>query len=153
MPPTLFDTLLLVAHLLRQDAARAFEGTPLSEARVAVLWVLQTAGPSTQQQVAATLQVSARNVSALVDALEGSGHVRRTQHPTDRRAVLLELTHTSTALMEDMQAEHAEVDATLQASVAPADREVFKRGLEAVATRLQELVEAKPVRSGRGARP
>lgn len=136
----LFDSLLLVTDLLRRDMARAFDGTPLTEARVAVLWVLQTTGPSTQQQVAAALEVSARNVSALVDALEGTGHVRRTPHPSDRRAVLLELTPEAEAVMGRMQAEHAEVDATLSASVAPADREAFARGLDAVVTRLQQLV-------------
>lgn len=136
----LFDSLLLVTDLLRRDMARAFDGTPLTEARVAVLWVLQTAGPSTQQQVAVALGVSARNVSALVDALEGTGHLRRTPHPSDRRAVLLELTPEATAVMERMQAEHAEVDATLAASVAPGDREAFARGLDAVVDRLQQLV-------------
>lgn len=138
----LFDTLLLVTHLLRHDLARTFEGTALTEARVAVLWVLQTTGPSTQQQVAAALEVSARNVSALVDALEASGHVRRTPHPTDRRAVLLRLTEEATVLMQRMQAEHAAVEASLVDSVAPADREAFTRGLDAVAARLGRLVEA-----------
>ncbi|ROR90758.1 MarR family winged helix-turn-helix transcriptional regulator [Nocardioides aurantiacus] len=139
----LFDTLLLVTHLLRQDMARAFDGTPLTEARVAVLWVLQTTGPSTQQQVAAALEVSARNVSALVDALEGSGHVVRTPHPTDRRAVLLELTPTAGELMARMQVEHAVAEAALREAVAPEDRAAFERGLDAVATRLQELVETE----------
>ena len=142
MPRGLFDTLLLVTHLLRQDLARTFDGTALTEARVAVLWVLQTVGPSTQQQVAAALEVTPRNVSALVDALEASGHVRRTPHPTDRRAVRLELTPAAGELMARMQVEHAEVEAALRDSVAPGDREAFERGLDAVAARLQELVAA-----------
>lgn len=140
MERTILDTLLLTAHLLQRDMARAFAGTPLTEARVSVLWVLQTLGPSTQQGIADALGVSARNVSALVDALETTGYVRRTRHPTDRRAVIVELTATAVELMTVMQREHAEVTATLLASVPREDRAAFERGIDAVVTRLGELV-------------
>jgi DNA-binding MarR family transcriptional regulator len=146
MERTILDKLLLIAHLLQRDMARAFAGTPLTEARVSVLWVLQTLGPSTQQGMADALGVSARNVSALVDALESTGYVRRTPHPTDRRAVIVELTATAVELMTVMQREHAEVTATLLASVPRADRAAFERGIDAVVTRLGELVaEAEDV--------
>ena len=140
MERTVFDKLLLIAHLLQRDMARAFAATPLTEARISVLWVLQTLGPSTQQGMADALGVSARNVSALVDALETTGYVRRTPHPTDRRAVIVELTATAVELMTVMQREHAEVTATLLASVQRDDRAAFERGIDAVVTRLGELV-------------
>lgn len=140
MTATIFDKLLFASHVLQRDMTRTFAGTPLTEARVAVLWVLQTVGPSTQQSIAAALEVSARNVSALVDALERTGYVRRTAHPTDRRAVLVELTQESTELMAGMQREHAEVSAALIAAVPPADRAAFERGFDAVVARLSELV-------------
>lgn len=38
------------------------------------------------------LVVTRRNVTALVDALEAEGLVRRVSHPTDRRATVVELT-------------------------------------------------------------
>nr|CAA9342893.1 MAG: hypothetical protein AVDCRST_MAG46-2104 [uncultured Nocardioidaceae bacterium] len=140
MERTILDKLLLIAHLLQRDMARAFAGTPLTEARVGVLWVLQTLGPSTQQGIADALHVSARNISALVDALESTGYVRRTRHPTDRRAVIVELTATADELMTTMQREHGEVTATLLASVPPDDRAAFERGIDAITTRLGELV-------------
>lgn len=140
MDPTLLDRLLLAGHLLREDTARAFAGTPLTESRAAVLWVLQAQGPSTQQSVAQALQVSARNVSGLVDALEPLGYLRRTPHPQDRRAVLLELTPLGVETMTTMAREHAQLDGDLLASVAPEDREAFERGLEAVVATLGRLV-------------
>ena len=56
MERTILDKLLLIANLLQRDMARAFAGTPLTEARVSVLWVLQTLGPSTQQAIADALE-------------------------------------------------------------------------------------------------
>lgn len=155
MERNLLDKLLLIAQLLQRDMARAFAGTPLTEARVSVLWVLQTLGPSTQQRIAAALDVSARNISALVDALEVAGYVRRTPHPTDRRAVIVELTGPSAELMSVMQREHGEVAATLLASVTRDDRAAFERGIDAVMTRLGELVaeaEAEDAARTEGAR-
>lgn len=137
---SIFDKLLLASHLLQRDMARGFVGTPLTEARAAVLWVVQTMGPSTQQTIAEALEVSPRNVSGLVDALEGLDYVRREPHPTDRRAVLVTLTATSAELMRRMQREHAEVAAKLARSVAAEDRAAFERGLEAVVAELADLV-------------
>jgi DNA-binding MarR family transcriptional regulator len=104
--------------------------------------VLQSEGPSTQQAVAEALSVSARNVSALVDALEASGFVRRAPHPSDRRAVMGELTPAAAVVMESMRREHAELDRALLAAVPPEDVAAFERGIDAITNRLTELVAA-----------
>ncbi|REJ04026.1 MarR family transcriptional regulator [Microbacterium bovistercoris] len=140
MEPLLLDRLLQIGELFEKDMSRAFEGTSLSTARVHLLWVLQDAGPSTQQTLARLCGVSPRNITGLVDALEASGHVRRTPHPTDRRAVLVELTEMSTTYMAQMRREHSDLDTELLDAVAPADREAVQRGVAAIANRLGELV-------------
>ncbi|WP_341977043.1 MarR family transcriptional regulator [Microbacterium sp. LWO13-1.2] len=140
MTPLLLDRLLQIADLFQKDMARAFEGTGLTPARVHLLWVLQHAGPSTQQALAQILEVSPRNITGLVDALEATGHVRRAPHPTDRRAVLVQLTADATETMTRMQQEHDELNATLVAAVAPADLAAVERGIIAIATHLQTLV-------------
>lgn len=140
MDPSVLSKLLKISDLLQRDMARAFAGTPLTEARVAVLWIVQTIGPSTQQAIAGELGMSARNVSALVDALESHGYVLRSPHPRDRRAVLITLSPTAAKLMDAMQREHAELTETLLAAVAPGDRAAFQRGIDAITDRLEELV-------------
>lgn len=148
MDPQLLDRLLQIGDLFQKDMARAFEGTSLTPTRVHLLWVLQHAGPSTQQTLAGLCGVSPRNITGLVDALERSGHVRRAPHPTDRRAVLVELTADAAKTMERMQREHEELNATLLAAVAPADRDALERGVTAIAQRLESLVaEAAEARS------
>lgn len=140
MEPLLLDRLLQIGDLFQRDMSRAFVGTGLTTARVHLLWVLQHAGPSTQQALARLCEVTPRNITGLVDALEASGHVRRAPHPSDRRAVLVELTASAAATMARMQQEHAELNATLIEAVAPEDRDAVERGIAAIAGHLETLV-------------
>lgn len=142
MEPLFVDRLLQVADLFQKDMARAFSGTDLTPTRVHLLWVLQHAGPSTQQTLARLCEVTPRNITGLVDALERSGHVRRTPHPTDRRAVLVELTEAASSTMTEMQEEHTQLNDTLLAAIAPEDRAAVERGLAAVVAHLESLVTA-----------
>ncbi|MFJ6532919.1 MarR family winged helix-turn-helix transcriptional regulator [Microbacterium sp. NPDC091662] len=136
----LLDRLLQIGDLFQRDMARAFEGTGLTTARVHLLWTLQHAGPSTQRELARLCEVTPRNITGLVDALEASGHVRRTPHPSDRRAVLVELTASAAETMTQMQKEHSDLNATLLEAVAPEDRDTVERGITAIADRLGTLV-------------
>lgn len=140
--PTVLDRLLEISELFQRDLAREFAGTSLTTARTRVLWDLAHAGPSTQQALANRLEVSARNVTGLVDALEDAGYVVRAPHPTDRRATLVTLTPSADELMREMQRDHEELSSTLLAAVAPADRQALLRGVDAIAGRLRELVAA-----------
>ena len=140
MDALLLDRLLQIGELFQRDMARSFDGSGLTTARVHLLWVLQHAGPSTQRDLARLCQVTPRNITGLVDGLEESGHVRRTPHPTDRRAVLVELTASAADTMARMQQEHAELNDTLLAAVAPEDRAALERGITAIAGHLEILV-------------
>ena len=152
MDSLLLDRLLLIGELFQRDMARAFDGTGLTTARVHLLWVLQHAGPSTQRDLARLCDVTPRNITGLVDGLEESGHVRRTPHPTDRRAVLVELTASATETMTRMQQEHTELNDMLLAAVAPSDRAALERGIAAIASHLETLVtEAASADAGRAA--
>lgn len=140
MEPLLIDRLLLIGELFRKDMERAFAGTELTTARVHLLWTVHHSGPSTQQTLARLCGVSPRNITGLVDALVGSGHVRRTPHPADRRAVLVELTAPARDLMERMHREHTELNEALLHAVAPSDRDAVVRGLAAISSHLEKLV-------------
>ncbi|WP_430646687.1 MarR family winged helix-turn-helix transcriptional regulator [Agromyces sp. GXS1127] len=140
-PVTVLDRLLEISDLFQRDLAREFAGSSLTPARTRVLWDLVHSGPSTQHALATRLEVSPRNITGLVDALEASGYVRREPHPDDRRAVLVSLTSSAAELMHEMQRDHAELSDTLLGAVEPADRDAFLRGVGAVADRLRDLVE------------
>lgn len=76
---TLFQ-LLLVTSLMAADMKRGLTCLGLSEGQARVLWELGALGaeqPSTQRQLADILKVSLRNVTALIEAMETTGFVRR----------------------------------------------------------------------------
>lgn len=142
MRTAIFDQLLAIALLLQQDLARSFEGTALTPARTHLLWELHRLGPSTQQALAVALQVSPRNVTGLVDALEPAGYVERRPHPTDRRATLVTLTELGSTTMTGMARDREQVAADLVAGFDPARLTALERDLDTVLGRLTAMVEA-----------
>lgn len=81
-----------LAVLLADDMSRGLARDGLTRSRAHVLWELHQRGPVTQRVLAQALEVSARNITGLVDALAATGFVTRQPHPTDRRATLVTLT-------------------------------------------------------------
>ena len=114
---TVLDRLLEVSELFQKDMARAFAGTPLTPSRIRVLWDLAANGPSAQHVLATRLEMSPRNITGLVDALESGGYVTRSPHPSDRRAIIVSLSASAVQFMRDMQREHAELSADLLGAV------------------------------------
>jgi len=136
----IFDRLLQVALLIQQDMARELEPAGLTAARTHLLWEAFHRGPSTQQTLAQALQVSPRNVTGLVDALEAGGFVRRLPHPTDRRATLVTLTDQGTAAVTQMEEDRRRIAAHLVSDFDEARLERFRDDLDAVTARLDELM-------------
>jgi DNA-binding MarR family transcriptional regulator len=64
----------------------------LSYPRVRLLKELHGRGPAIMRELADQIGLTARNMTVAVDTLEAEGLVRRRPHPTDRRALLVELT-------------------------------------------------------------
>jgi DNA-binding MarR family transcriptional regulator len=60
--------------------------------RMYLMGLLYEYGPMMMSSLKDRLGVTATNVTALVDALEKDGFVKRRPHPTDRRATIIELT-------------------------------------------------------------
>jgi DNA-binding MarR family transcriptional regulator len=78
--------------------------------RLRLLYEVHCHGPQKMADLADALAVTPRNVTALVDGLEGEGLVRRLPHSTDRRVTLVELTCNSDRVAAQF--------ATYQASIA-----------------------------------
>ena len=67
------------------------EATGLAFSRVRALWRLEQ-GPRTLSELAHDMGTDAPATTVLIDALEKRGLVKRTPHPTDRRAKHVSLT-------------------------------------------------------------
>jgi DNA-binding MarR family transcriptional regulator len=136
-----FDRLLHIALLIQEDLARSFAATNLTVARTHLLWELHRLGPSTQNMLAATLKVSPRNVTGLVDALEAAGYVVRAPHPKDRRAILLTLTDQGSQTMAQMEHERGQIAAELVADLDADQLQQLSHDLGTIVARLQGLME------------
>jgi DNA-binding MarR family transcriptional regulator len=75
-------------------------GSSLSYDRARVLETLHCNGPQRMRDIADQVDLPARNLTAVADSLEIEHLVRRTPHPTDRRATLLEVTDAGRSAIE-----------------------------------------------------
>jgi DNA-binding MarR family transcriptional regulator len=80
------------ADLLLDRIGRTLRPLGVSPAGGLVLGILRDHGTMPPSQLGERLIVSRATVTGLVDSLEGSGFVRRTPHPEDRRSLLVEIT-------------------------------------------------------------
>ena len=108
-PRGAIDRLMQLSMLISSDLGRYEKESGLTAARIHLLWELGVRGPSTQQRLAAAMDVTPRNVTGLVDGLVASGHVTREPHPTDRRATLVTPTPRGLAVIKDNQRSYADL--------------------------------------------
>ena len=138
----ILDGVMRLADLVQRDAAESFVGTELTTSRVHLLWVVHQGGPSTQQSLAAALDVSPRNITGLVDALESAGYVERMPHPTDRRATLVTLTPLGDDTMREMSVQREQLAADLVAGFGGDEQRALASGLDRLAGRFEALMRS-----------
>jgi DNA-binding MarR family transcriptional regulator len=107
-------------------------------ARMRLLGVLHCKGPQIMSELGDALGVTARQVTNLVDALEEEGLVRRTVHPTDRRATVVEITRQGFDLAEQFWQPFHEKLAGLYRELPEADQRELLRLLERLLDALRQ---------------
>lgn len=142
--------LLEVTLLMTEDMQRGLAERGITLARAHLLWELGAAERLTQKQLADTLKVTPRNVTALIDALEGDDLVRRTAHPTDRRAIVVVLTDKGERMVARLRSEMQDFADLLFTGVSQLDLDRFTAVLGKVAGRLSDLAPPKPGGSADG---
>lgn len=140
-PTVVLDRVLMLATLVQADLTRFEREQGLTTSRVHLLWVLGQSGPSTQQALAAALDVTPRNVTGLVDGLVASGHVTREPHPGDRRATLVTPTAEGRRVLDGLARDHADLAHRLFGDVPPDRLTVFAEVLEETTARFSALME------------
>ena len=123
-----------------QKASMASAGE--SVARLRLLNELHCNGPRKMADLADSLGVTPRNVTALVDALEAERMVQRAPHPTDRRITMIEITGGSATVERQVEELRAAI-AALFADISEDDRATFER----VMARLLDKLAPKDARA------
>lgn len=138
---------LWVTSLMSADLARGLARYGLTESRASLFWRVGETGGLTQRALAERLDVSPRNITTLVDGLVETGFVRRADHPTDRRAVLVVLTKKGEKTYTRLQSEMTRFSALLFGNVAEKDLRVFEEILRHIGEVLSGLAKkAAPAR-------
>ncbi|CAL8975599.1 LexA repressor [Cellulomonas sp. T2.31MG-18] len=104
----------------------------------------------TAREIADHLGISSASTTKLLDRLEAGGHIRRTPHPTDRRAIAVVVSaETRRAAERTVGREHAR-RFQVAAALAPDERETVIRFLDALSatTTPDEGTGAESDRSG-----
>ena len=136
------DRVLELTLLLGADMASGLGAVGLTPSRAQVVWLLHQGGPVTQRALADAIGVTPRNVTGLVDALVETGFVTREPHPTDRRAVLVDLTAHGTGVVTTMTRDHEALANSLFGDLDRAAFDGFRAGLDLVVTRLHAAIAA-----------
>lgn len=104
LPLRLFRQFHMVLHALRHGIRPVFAGHDLTGPQWRVLHMLSEAGPEglTPGQISDRLRHTHGNTTGIVDKLEELGLARRTPHPDDRRALLIQLTEQGHALQAEV---------------------------------------------------
>lgn len=136
------DRLLEASLLINEDKERSLGEMGLTSSRVALLWRVHQAGPSTQKVLADALQVSPRNVTGLVDGLVATGFITRQAHPTDRRAALVTLTDKGRATASLLDRQQIEFADELFGGMTQHGLAEFVAGMDEVLTRLRTLIRS-----------
>lgn len=129
----LFDLAVVLGDVMNSRLAEH----GLTPARAEVLWLLQRTGPCTQRALSQQLRCTPRNVTGLVDALERSGFVERTPHPSDRRAVVVRLSASGQRLIAEWGTDREHGTAQVFDRIPRSDLAVFSAVLDEVLARLR----------------
>jgi len=87
-----YSMLQRAASMAAAQVEQAVHPFGLSASQFGVLETLQSRGPVHQQELAEALGRSKAQMTAIIDALEARGWVRRERHATDRRFISVYLT-------------------------------------------------------------
>jgi DNA-binding MarR family transcriptional regulator len=121
---------------LERDRLRAVvcREAGITQSELDALEHLEADGPLTQRELGERLLLTSGGVTLLVDRLERAGWVSRRPHPSDRRAVVVELSPGALARVPKALADFHSAIEKAASEVSADDREAIAAFLETVAS-------------------
>ena len=133
--------LLKRAYALLEDAIElGLTQLNISGREFAVLTLIESEGPASQQRLADRVGVDRTTMVALVDALEEKGLVNRLRDPSNRRAYLLQTTEAGRKRLRDTLKAVKKAEKEILSPLSIAESATLSR-------LLQCLVQAHPPRT------
>ncbi|MEU1281089.1 MarR family winged helix-turn-helix transcriptional regulator [Streptomyces sp. NPDC005805] len=137
-----------VARLHRIAAGKLLRRLDLYPGQEFLMMRLWGAGPVRQSELIREVGLDPSTVTKMLQRLEQTGHVSRSPDPGDRRAVLVEATPRSCALLTEVSEVWAELEEKTLAGLAPHERTELARLLGKVEQSLHtETADCPEVRA------
>src|SRR5467141_2100939 len=138
----------IALHIARVQE-ESFGRYGLNRGEVGVLAALRFAG--SKQQLSPTrlfkgLMLSSAGITSRLDRLERRGYVKRTRHPSDRRAVLVGLTNEGRKVLEQAIANDAGGEQALTSALTKDDHRVLASLLKKLLASLEPPTDTKSSR-------
>src|SRR5579875_3919344 len=112
---------------VEQNAQRSIAGLGLGLSEFAALELLLHKGPQPVNTIGKKILLTSGSITTAIDRLESRGLVRRTPHPTDHRARLVELTPDGRSLIQCAFRRHRLDLEETAAALSPQERRELTR--------------------------
>ncbi len=112
----------------------------LTMKQLKVLMVIWSLGPTRPSVIASCIGASAANATGVLDRLEAQGYVERRPDAADRRALLVALTASGQATVNELHSAGQERVSRALVEMAEPDLEALHRGLAAFVEATRNLV-------------
>jgi DNA-binding MarR family transcriptional regulator len=137
-PQHLDDDLRIAVMRLARRMRLERGGSDVTDGQLSALFVLAKHGPQTLGSLSDFERVTPPSMSRTVGALEGDGLVTRTASADDRRKVLIEITPSGLAIVQESKRRRAAWFSTVLAALSDDQRDA----LDAAAPILRELADS-----------
>ena len=136
VPVEILDALLRLHGGIRRRMAHHL-GVPLTVHQARLLWAVgETDAPARMSDLARRLDLNNRTVTPMVDALERERLVVRHPDPSDRRAVIVQLTPAGRNRRDAICTAQVDLSTELVGSLSPAEQAQLSRLLRRLAVNL-----------------
>lgn len=129
------ELLLHAAHQFRRSWAESLGRWDLSPHQAMALRTAHAEDGGRVSDLAARLRIAARSATEVVDSLEERGLVRRCPSPTDRRAVLVQVTEEGRALATRVEGARKEAQLAILDRLDVSERQQLEQLLRALIAR------------------
>jgi len=151
--------VLMKAHrTLARHAVHSIEAVDMGLSDFAILEALLHKGPQAVNELGRRIDLTSGSMTTAIDRLERRRLIRRTDHATDRRAWVIQLTLEGKALITKVFARHADAMERAMRGLSRAERATLTNLLRRLGTTAEEqLTRGVPqgagVRGRRAGRP
>jgi DNA-binding MarR family transcriptional regulator len=144
------EQMAAVANIYRAASAvrqhlenSVLRGSDLTWTAFVVLWVVWVWGESETRHVAEEAGISKGTLTGVARTLESRGLMRRADHPTDGRLVLLSLTDKGEELMQRVFPQFNDEEAFVTGQLSDAECRSLAEGLRSVVLQVEEHGEER----------